>query len=238
MSRRFHLGINRVSPQRFRSHLQFLGDSGLSIIPLRGLSEGSPANSVCLTFDDGYASFYDEVLPILSEGRLPATLFVISDYIGRANDWDVTLGLNRRRHLDWDQIREAADRGIEIGSHGRTHRDLSRLAPGEMRRELEGSKKTLEDRLGREVSSLALPFGAATLEVFLCARELGYREICGGMPGLKGPLPGVLPRMPVYRGDTTRALRRKLEMTPGERLRLNLLQSCSMATRWLKQRTG
>ena len=164
---------------------------------------------------------------------------MISDYAGRANDWDVTLGLNRRRHLDWDQIREAANRGIEIGSHGRTHRDLSRLAPGELRSELEGSKKTLEDRLGREVSSLALPFGAATLEVFLCARELGYREICGGMPFRPGGiLPGVLPRMPVYRGDTARALRRKLEMTLGERLRLNLLQRCSVATRWLKRRTG
>jgi len=204
-------------------------------IPLHGLWDSAP-EGVCLTFDDGYESFYHEVLPLLREFEAPATLFVITGYVGRDNDWDAHLGLNRRRHLDWGQIREAARAGVEIGSHTCTHRDLTRLPPDEVQRELLLSKREIEDRLGREVISLALPFGAATLEVFSQARQAGYREICGGAPGMYGPVAGILARWTVYRGDGGRALRRKLDQHPGEALRLRLLQSCSRGTRWLKGR--
>ena len=234
ISSRFHLGVNCVSPQTFRSHLEFLRQTELSIVKLRGLSNSNTANTVTLTFDDGYSSFYDEVLPALVENRIPATLFVITEYVGRNNDWDVTFGINRRRHLDWEKIKEISNYGIEIGSHSRTHRDLTRLATADLHRELTDSKKILEDKTGLEITSLALPFGAATLDVFIEARTLGYREICGCVPGFYGPLPGILPRMPVYRGDTIRTLRRKLEFNPREILRLRLLHACSMGTRLLK----
>jgi peptidoglycan/xylan/chitin deacetylase (PgdA/CDA1 family) len=236
ISARFHLGINNVSPKRFLSHLDYLKNSKLAITELRGLAETSPPHSFCLTFDDGYLSFYDEVFPILIEKNIPVTLFVITGYVGRTNDWDVTFGLNRRRHLDWGKLREISEAGINVGSHGRTHRDMTLLEASRRKAELRESKAELEDHLGREITSLALPFGAGSVDVIMTARECGYREICGGIPNLlKGPLPGILPRMPVYRGDTARSLQRKLEMSLFEVARLALIQSCSKGTRILKR---
>ncbi len=227
--------MTNVSPRALHSHLEFIVSAGFSLIPLRGLADGNPENSVCLTFDDGYASFYDEVLPTLQEFNTPATLFIINNFVGRYNDWDVTFGLNRRRHLDWKQIEDIANAGIEIGSHGCSHHDLTRLSKKDLREELQRSKSEIEDHIGKEVTSLALPFGQASAEVFSAARELGYMEICGKIPGWFGPFPGVLPRVPVYRGDGVNAIRRKLDMNFFEMLRLKTLQGCSRGTRLVKK---
>jgi peptidoglycan/xylan/chitin deacetylase (PgdA/CDA1 family) len=234
ISPRFQLGITGTTPNRFKSHLNYLQDSGLKFVPLRGLAEQSPENSVCLTFDDGYDSFYDQVLPLLVERRIPATLFIISGYVGRANDWDVTFGINRRRHLSWEQIRQIYSAGIEIGSHTLSHRDLTRWTAQDVDRELIESKKTLEDKLGKAVTSLALPFGAVTLNISTKARQAGYVEICAGVPGLRGPLPGILPRLPVYRWDGESALKWKLDLNLLELMRLGFLHNFSRGTRWLK----
>jgi peptidoglycan/xylan/chitin deacetylase (PgdA/CDA1 family) len=40
-----------------------------------------PPNSVVLTFDDGYASNYHLAYPILSKHKLPATIFVATDFV-------------------------------------------------------------------------------------------------------------------------------------------------------------
>jgi peptidoglycan/xylan/chitin deacetylase (PgdA/CDA1 family) len=234
ISTRFQLGITGTTPQRFRSHLDDMHNWGFGIIPLRGLSKTSPESGVCLTFDDGYDSFYDEVLPILVERAIPATLFIITRYVGKSNRWDITFGVNRRRHLDWEQIRQIRVAGVEIGSHTGSHFDLTRLSLSEVERELSESRHTLEDRLGEAVTSLALPFGAVNAEVLKLAWAAGYVEICGSLPGLWGPLPGVLPRLPVYRGEGQKSLRRKLEMNMLELLRLGLWHNCSRGTRWIK----
>jgi len=236
VSPQFQLGITAISPRRFRDHLDFLIEFGLNFVPLRGLSERFPENAACLTFDDGYASFIEHVLPVLMDRKLSATLFIITDFVGKTNDWDITFGVNRRRHLVWAQIREIVAAGIEIGSHGATHRDLTRLGRPEMIGELGESRKMIEDNLGMSITSLALPFGAVNADVFSCARSLGYREICGGAPSLRGYFAGVLPRLPVYRGDGLRALRRKMELVLWERSRLLFLQSFSRGTRFLKGR--
>ena len=236
VSPQFQLGITSISPRRFRDHLDFLVGLGLSFVPLQGLSERFPEKAVCLTFDDGYTSFLEHVLPILKDRNLPATLFVITDYVGQANDWDVTFGVNRRRHLDWAQIRQIMAAGIEIGSHSTTHRDLTRLARSQLISELGESRKVLENNLSVKITSLALPFGAVNEEVFTCARSLGYREICGGPPKMSGYFAGVLPRLAVYKTDGVRALKRKMEVSLWERSRLRFLQSFSGGTRLLKSR--
>jgi peptidoglycan/xylan/chitin deacetylase (PgdA/CDA1 family) len=234
ISHRFQLGITSTTPQQFRSHLEHLKRWRFEIIPLRGLSQSTPETGVCLTFDDGYDSFYEEVLPLLVERGIPATLFIITGYVGKTNRWDITFGVNRRRHLDWERIRQIRAAGVEIGSHTGSHLDLTRLALSAVKRELSDSRQVLEDRLGEAVTSLALPFGAVNTEVIRLARAAGYIEICGSVPGLWGPLPGVLPRLPVYRWEGPKSLHRKLEMNMLELLRLGLWHNCSRGTRWIK----
>ncbi|MFQ5804225.1 MAG: polysaccharide deacetylase family protein, partial [Candidatus Methylomirabilales bacterium] len=84
----------------------------------------------------------------------------------------------RRFFLEWDQAREMAAAGIEIGSHGCSHRILTRLKLGEAEEELTRSKVEIEARTGQEVPHLAFPDGAANRDLMALAEKAGYRTAC------------------------------------------------------------
>ncbi len=48
--------------------------------------EGLPRNACVITFDDGWRGTYTHAFPILKKHNLPATVFLVSDYVG-ANRW-------------------------------------------------------------------------------------------------------------------------------------------------------
>jgi peptidoglycan/xylan/chitin deacetylase (PgdA/CDA1 family) len=60
----------------------------------------------------------------------------------------------------WDELREMASHGIEIGAHTVTHPILSRISdPARLAFEILGSKKRIEDELQRPVLHFAYPNG-------------------------------------------------------------------------------
>lgn len=72
-----------ITGKLFREQLQFLRDKGYHFITLnefRQYMQGSsvPANSVLVTFDDGYQSFYNSAYPTLRELLIPAVNFIIT----------------------------------------------------------------------------------------------------------------------------------------------------------------
>jgi peptidoglycan/xylan/chitin deacetylase (PgdA/CDA1 family) len=82
-----------------------------------------------------------------------------------------------RELMSWEQVREAAARGVAIGSHTHSHRVLATLDPATQREELRRSKTELEGRLGRPVRTLAYPVGGYehfNVETQRLARECGY----------------------------------------------------------------
>ncbi len=66
-----------------------------------------------------------------------------------------------------------ADGVHEIGSHGLTHRRLTRLPSGELWEEVAGSRRALE-RAGYEVAGFRAPFFAAPAGLGLCLAAAGY----------------------------------------------------------------
>jgi peptidoglycan/xylan/chitin deacetylase (PgdA/CDA1 family) len=139
----------------------------------------------CLTFDDAYQDLYRCAWPVLKEHGFTATVFALSDYVGRENDWDINWGGRRFRHLGLEEMREMQASGIEIGSHGASHRDLRHLKDGELQQELSGSKRSLEDSLGREVTAFCYPFGRYDRRVRRAVIEAGYRCACSHSPRMR-----------------------------------------------------
>ena len=90
--------------------------------------------------------------------------YVITD---RCGDW-------RSPFLTWFELLELERRGIEIGSHTVSHRDLRALSDRELRHELVASRRTLEHRLRHPVRWLAYPFGGHDGRVVAAARRAGY----------------------------------------------------------------
>lgn len=123
------------------------------------LGEWQP-RTFALTFDDGFKNFLEHGLPILIRCRFSATIFAISNWVGKTNDWNSQPKWAPQLELmDWSDLRGLAVAGVEIGAHSANHAHLSRATPQEVEREIVDCKSAIEDRLGRQVSAFAYPYG-------------------------------------------------------------------------------
>lgn len=226
---RREVGINVVSPAKFRQHLHLIRQMGFQTVTFREVLAASPLppKPLILTFDDAYESIYHHAYPLLREFGMKGVIFVIAGFIGKWNDWDANLGGIRFRHLNENQLGELAQERWEIGAHGLTHRALTRLTPAALRREIEGSRRILEPLCSGPLATFAYPFGLHSAQVREAVREAGFAFGCRGIRGAGGQGDLLaLPRLPVYQFEGNRALVQKLrwpELPRLERLKLALL---------------
>jgi len=137
-----------------------------------------PEKPVVITFDDGFADFYLEALPVLQRFGFPATLFVPTAFINGTSRWLKREHEAGRLMLTWQQLREINARGIECGAHGHKHLQLDVLPPAVARNEIVLSKRLLEDHLDQEIFSFAYPYGYHTARVRQLVQEAGYTSAC------------------------------------------------------------
>ncbi|MDB5115182.1 MAG: polysaccharide deacetylase [Mucilaginibacter sp.] len=84
-----------VSPQNFGEHLQVLKDYNvISLNKLEGIlinKKHLPANTIAITFDDGYADNYLNAKPLLEKYNMPASFFITNDAFEKRQEfwWDV-----------------------------------------------------------------------------------------------------------------------------------------------------
>ena len=192
-----------VTPERLGEQLGRLRRRGLRGVSMAELlaarSRGEGRGLVGLTFDDGYADFLDHALPMLRRHDCGATLFVLPGRLGGDNAWD-PLG-PRKPLLTADGIRHAARAGVEIGSHGLTHVDLTKADDDLLRAETTESRALLSELIGAPVAGFCYPYGAVDARAIEAVRAAGYRYACAIDPG---PLtaPHALPRVHVGQNDT------------------------------------
>jgi peptidoglycan/xylan/chitin deacetylase (PgdA/CDA1 family) len=161
-----------ISPELFRRQMFWIQQGrfrtvSLEVCAKRGWSEGLLERQVAITFDDGYLDNYQHAFPILRELSLKAAFFVTSEDIGKEG------------FMTWDMLREmAAAPGIEIGSHGLEHKSLSDIPEKEAWTSLVASKKSLEEKLGREIKAVSYPSGSFNEKVVEMARGAGYSYGC------------------------------------------------------------
>jgi peptidoglycan/xylan/chitin deacetylase (PgdA/CDA1 family) len=168
-----------VSPPRFEQQMGWLARRGLRGTSVRDLlaarAAGTGKGLVGLTFDDGYADFAQHALPVLRRFGFGATVFVIAGRLGGDNAWDPKGP--RKRLMDARQVRDLAQAGIEIGSHGLRHVRLpaARDAAAE---EIGGSRRILQEITGEPVGGFCYPYGDIDATAVGRVRELGYDYGC------------------------------------------------------------
>jgi peptidoglycan/xylan/chitin deacetylase (PgdA/CDA1 family) len=155
---------------------------------IRDCREGKPrGGTLSITFDDGYLDNHDVAAPILKDLGLTATFFVTTGFVQSSvvPFWDRDLP-RQPGWMSWEQVRNLASQGFDIGCHTVTHLDMGKCSADEIRKELRESRAELEARLGRSVTLFAYPFGARNNinDVSLSlVRELGFEccvSCCGG----------------------------------------------------------
>lgn len=149
-----------VRPELFRSQMEVLAGSAVKVAPLTEL-RSTPGPAIALTFDDGFQNFAEAAAPALARYHFPATVFLVTDYCGRRNDWPGQWPeIPRLPLMSWPTIAELSRAGIEFGAHTATHADLATLEEARLREEILSSKRRVEDVTGRPVLSFAYPYGA------------------------------------------------------------------------------
>ncbi len=142
------------------------------------------APTVVLTFDDGYADNFITLRAVAEETGITVAMFVATQPIEAHQEFAHDLAAATRGFfpLTWDQIQNWRGRGVEFGSHTRTHADCGTGDRTLLEPEIIGSRKDFEGRCGCSASFFAFPFGkpenisaqamhmaAATYSIFLSA---------------------------------------------------------------------
>jgi len=203
----------------FEEQMRFLHRGGYQAVGLaeawNRLSQGgNVANTVVVTFDDGFRNFRSNAFPVLNRYGFTATMFLPTAFIGKTPQT-----FKDRECLTWGEIRELQQHGMVFGSHTVTHPKLYGMTPAAIEQELSGSKKAMEDNLGWPVDAFAYPyaFPEADGEFKRRLREMllqtGYAiGVCTsiGRPSAASD-PLFLPRLPVNSADDRRLFQAKLE---------------------------
>lgn len=108
-----------VSKKNLEAQFAWLQSNHYTVIDVQTLlnaghgKQSLPDKAILLTFDDGYLSFYTDVMPLLKKYHYPATLAIVGSWLENQNA--------PRQHvlMSADQIREISKSGlVEIASHG------------------------------------------------------------------------------------------------------------------------
>lgn len=157
-----------ITPEMLRSQLKYIHNQGYVTLTISDLETYIlndsliPEKSILITFDDGYMDNYYSAFPILKDFNMVATIFCI------------TSELNGSYYLSKEAIREMSAYGIDIESHTVNHPHLNKMTYDKQLEELVESKKALEEITGKEINSIAYPFGDFNDDSVKAAKDAGY----------------------------------------------------------------
>lgn len=173
-----------LSPALFDEHMCWLAEHDYHTTTISELVSACatgvalPARTLVITFDDGLRDFLTGAVPVLQRYGFPATLYVVTGYVGKTSRWARCLGEDDRPMLNWSELRAVSELGIECGAHTHSHPQLDIMPSADALAEIERSKTSLEDHLGRAVQTFAYPHGYASRATRQLVRQAGFTSAC------------------------------------------------------------
>ncbi len=168
-----------IKNSAFAEQMAWLKSHGYTVIPLdtaaqylQGKIRSIPAKPVVITVDDGHKSVYSDMAPIVKRYQIPVTLFIYPSAISNAT-----------YAMSWEQLRELeATKLFRVESHTYWHpnfkkekKTLSAEAYAKsVDKQLNGSKKKLQEKTGHEIKYLAWVFGIYDDALLVDAKKAGY----------------------------------------------------------------
>lgn len=156
-----------VTTEFFEKQMKYLNDKGYHVVSITSLTDffqngtGLPKKSIVITFDDGYADFYTNALPILRQYGYPATLFIPTGL------------MNNPGYLSWNQISEAAGSGIYVANHTWSHKNVM-MAKEKILYEIATADTQLSERGFNQSKIFAYPYGLESNNAEKILTDLKY----------------------------------------------------------------
>lgn len=199
-----------------------------------------PRRAVMLTFDDGYADNYAVAWPLAQKHGLALNIFLSTGFLGGEGlllfdkkgyrlapegqppaevpaPWRAHMQKYPHlwRPLTWSEVADLKAAGVGLGFHGHSHRDLGRLAPGEVKADLAAGLAFMQRHLGFRPEFFAPPYGGYASLPWAAMDALQGVGITFVFTTIFGrarlPLKGLLvPRLEILQQDDLDVFRQKL----------------------------
>ena len=196
-----------VTPDIFEAQMRFLADAGYKTLSADEVLDyilGTSAineKAVAITFDDGYLDNYIYAFPVFKKYNIKATIFAVITWVEAASNVvrSQESGVRNEKiiipsHLDsknliasgqahkvimnWDMVKEIQESGlIDFYSHTMTHRKCAELSDAELMRELQDSRRIIEQRLNKPSPYLCWPKGSYNSGAIEAAKRAGYKAL-------------------------------------------------------------
>lgn len=135
---------------------------------------------VIITFDDGYSSDYEYVLPLMKKYNIKANFFIVGDYIGKKD----VKGLS---YMDEAQLKELYNSNLaQIGNHSNklhlmSYKELQAYLnnPNNIKTIKEDYKTTdlkIARLLNNKINSFSYPYGLHNKSTEKILMEIGYKN--------------------------------------------------------------
>lgn len=166
-----------VGTDIFNNQMKYLKDKGYTTVTMNDLANffdngiPIPAGSILLTFDDAYADFATDAVPILREFGFKSTLFVPTGLV------------NNPGYLSWDTISSLVPGGdILFANHTWSHHNL--IAPENVvEMEISTADTQLSEKGLDNPKVFAYPYGSPTGNSEAVLTKLGYKLAFTTVPG-------------------------------------------------------
>ena len=197
-------------PAVFRRHVDWLQSQG-RIVGLGDALSGADGlesdRNYVLTFDDGYADFYENAFPMLRERGIPFTLYLTTGHI----DGGEVLH-EGDRPLTWSMVNEMLATGlVTMGAHTHSHPDLRGMSMEDVQREVEMSNELIESRTGQTARHFAYPKGYWDPEAEKVVRRFYDTAVLGaGVPVSAKTDPHRVHRVAIQASDRYFFFKRKI----------------------------
>lgn len=183
-----------MDPGLFAEQMEHIAAGGYQTLTVGQLTaavagpNGSlPERPLLITFDDGFEDTHSVALPILTRLGLRSTVYIVTEQLGGRSRWLAPQGEGERPMLSAGQVRDLDAAGVDIGSHGHRHVALDEIPFSKAVRDIDTSRATLEEIVGRRVVTFAYPYGYHTSRIKQYLETSGFESACAVKQALSHP---------------------------------------------------
>jgi peptidoglycan/xylan/chitin deacetylase (PgdA/CDA1 family) len=183
ISNQREFGLTTITPAAFKKQMYWLYENNFKTVTFQQIYNNGiiPEKPIIISFDDTYKSVFDHAFPIMKEYDYNGVLFVISDFIGKINQWEAYPIQRKHLHAAKNEITEMQRAGFEIGSHCKSHKFLPYLKRKDIEAELLESKQVLEKIFNIKVLTCCYPFGGYNEKIISITDSAGYKFGVGNL---------------------------------------------------------
>ncbi len=181
-----------ISPLEFEDDIIYLKKEGYTTIVMKDLidyvynKKQLPLKPIMLTFDDGYLSNYEYILPILEKHDCKAVISVVGEFIER--NTEECISNTAYSYMNWDQIKELVNSPyIEIQNHSYSMHKISKRKGAAKKKgeSYEQYKNALNDDIGKlqivmeektgyRPTTFTYPYGFSSKESNQILTDMGF----------------------------------------------------------------